>query len=200
MLLCSAGRTTEGKSLIRAEAPSIPRQENPQVALTKTAVDHILTTPGLSDAERVAILGETAQKLLAIRPASGWGLLRFGAPEHVVLLEQYESKYPYSSGKFPGPADTRSPIPLPPWHMQRPLRAGSASGQESVLVKTVATVDRLSGGRFIFGVGVGWRAEEFQALGISIDRRAQRTREYIEVMRKLEVKDTLGIGANKRRR
>jgi aminocarboxymuconate-semialdehyde decarboxylase len=36
---------------------------------TKTAVDHILTTPGLSDAERIAILGETAEKLLAIKPA-----------------------------------------------------------------------------------------------------------------------------------
>jgi aminocarboxymuconate-semialdehyde decarboxylase len=36
---------------------------------TKTAVDHILNTPGLSDAERVAMLGETAEKLLAIRPA-----------------------------------------------------------------------------------------------------------------------------------
>jgi aminocarboxymuconate-semialdehyde decarboxylase len=36
---------------------------------TKTAVDHILTTPGLSDAERVEILGETAAKLLAIKPA-----------------------------------------------------------------------------------------------------------------------------------
>ena len=36
---------------------------------TKTAVDHILTTPGLSDADRVAILGETAANLLAIKPA-----------------------------------------------------------------------------------------------------------------------------------
>lgn len=36
---------------------------------TKTAVDHILSTPGLSDAERVAILGETAAQLLVIRPA-----------------------------------------------------------------------------------------------------------------------------------
>ena len=35
----------------------------------KTAVDHILTAPGLSDAERIAILGETAEKLLAIKPA-----------------------------------------------------------------------------------------------------------------------------------
>ena len=34
---------------------------------TKTAVDHILGTPGLSDAERVAMLGETAAKLLGIK-------------------------------------------------------------------------------------------------------------------------------------
>jgi aminocarboxymuconate-semialdehyde decarboxylase len=36
---------------------------------TTTAVDHILGAPGLSDADRVAMLGETAEKLLAIRPA-----------------------------------------------------------------------------------------------------------------------------------
>src|SRR5260370_1139432 len=35
---------------------------------TKTAVDHILSTPGLSDDERVEILGGTAEKLLAIKP------------------------------------------------------------------------------------------------------------------------------------
>jgi aminocarboxymuconate-semialdehyde decarboxylase len=35
---------------------------------TTTAVDHILNTPGLSDDERVAILGETAEKLLSIKP------------------------------------------------------------------------------------------------------------------------------------
>ncbi len=33
---------------------------------TKTSVDHILGTPGLSDAERAAILGGTAAKLLGI--------------------------------------------------------------------------------------------------------------------------------------
>jgi aminocarboxymuconate-semialdehyde decarboxylase len=36
---------------------------------TKREVDHILSTPGLSDGERVAILGGTAERLLAIRPA-----------------------------------------------------------------------------------------------------------------------------------
>jgi len=35
---------------------------------TKTAVDHILATLGLSDGERVAILEETAEKLLAVKP------------------------------------------------------------------------------------------------------------------------------------
>ena len=44
---------------------------------------------------------------------------------------------------------------------------------------------RLSGGRFALGVGIGWSAEEFAALGIPFERRAQRTREYIEVMRRL---------------
>ena len=34
---------------------------------TKTSVDHILNTPGLSDAERVAMLGRTAAKLLGIK-------------------------------------------------------------------------------------------------------------------------------------
>ena len=36
---------------------------------TETAVDHILATPGLSDGERVAIPEETAEKLLAVKPA-----------------------------------------------------------------------------------------------------------------------------------
>ena len=43
---------------------------------TKTAVDHILATPSLSDGERVAILEETAEKLLAVRARSGEGRLR----------------------------------------------------------------------------------------------------------------------------
>ncbi len=38
---------------------------------TRTAVDHILATPGLSDAERAAMLGETAARLLGIKPIAG---------------------------------------------------------------------------------------------------------------------------------
>jgi len=39
-------------------------------------------------------------------------------------------------------------------------------------------------------VGVGWSSEEFKALGIPFERRAQRTREYIAVMRKLWGEET----------
>ena len=41
----------------------------------------------------------------------------------------------------------------------------------------------MSGGRFALGIGIGWLREEFDALGIPWERRAGRTREYIEAMR-----------------
>jgi probable F420-dependent oxidoreductase len=51
------------------------------------------------------------------------------------------------------------------------------------VARRVATLDVLSGGRMILGVGVGWMEEEFQLLGIPFKERAQRTREYIAVMK-----------------
>ena len=50
--------------------------------------------------------------------------------------------------------------------------------------KEVATLDYLSGGRVDFGVGIGWLEEEFRALGVPFERRAGRTRAYLEVMRR----------------
>ncbi len=122
------------------------------------------------------------------------GFSSIWAPEHVVLLEQYASKYPYSAGEFPMPTDTpfADPFTTLAYAAACTERIKLATGiclvpehNPLVLAKTVATLDRLSGGRFILGVGIGWLAEEFQALGLSFDRRAQRTREYIDVMRKL---------------
>jgi probable F420-dependent oxidoreductase len=48
--------------------------------------------------------------------------------------------------------------------------------------KDVTTLDHLSDGRFDFGVGIGWLAEEFEAVGASFSDRADRCREYLEVM------------------
>lgn len=51
--------------------------------------------------------------------------------------------------------------------------------------KQAATLDVLSHGRFVLGVGIGWSSEEFAALGIPFHDRAMRTEEYVEVMRTL---------------
>ena len=54
-----------------------------------------------------------------------------------------------------------------------------------VTAKLVATLDALSGGRVIFGVGVGWLREEFRAVAADPSRRGRVTDEYLEVCRRL---------------
>jgi probable F420-dependent oxidoreductase len=54
-----------------------------------------------------------------------------------------------------------------------------------VTAKIVATLDALSGGRAMLGVGVGWLREEFAALGQDASRRGRVTDEYLEVCRRL---------------
>jgi probable F420-dependent oxidoreductase len=57
------------------------------------------------------------------------------------------------------------------------------------LAEEVASLDVLSGGRFVLGVGTGWMREEFEALGISPKERGARTDEHIEVLRTLWTQD-----------
>ncbi|MGR8920424.1 MAG: LLM class flavin-dependent oxidoreductase, partial [Gammaproteobacteria bacterium] len=52
-----------------------------------------------------------------------------------------------------------------------------------VLAKEMASLDVLSNGRLIFGIGIGYLKAEFDALGIPFDNKAGRTREYLEAMR-----------------
>jgi probable F420-dependent oxidoreductase len=51
--------------------------------------------------------------------------------------------------------------------------------------KQVVDLDRLSGGRADFGIGVGWLREEFEAVAVPFARRGARTDEYLQVMRSL---------------
>jgi probable F420-dependent oxidoreductase len=58
--------------------------------------------------------------------------------------------------------------------------------RQSVLVaKQAAEVDLLTGGRFRLGVGLGWNAVEFEALGENFTNRGKRSEEQVEVMRRL---------------
>ena len=54
-----------------------------------------------------------------------------------------------------------------------------------VLAKELASVDVLSNGRVIFGVGVGYLGPEFAAIGVPMEDRGPRTVEYIEAMRSI---------------
>lgn len=52
-----------------------------------------------------------------------------------------------------------------------------------VLARRLATLDNLSGGRLLAGLGQGWMAEEFHAAGVSMARRGAGFEEHLEVMR-----------------
>ena len=54
-----------------------------------------------------------------------------------------------------------------------------------VLAKMLSTLDVLSRGRVIFGVGAGWLKEEFLTLGVSYEERGSITDEWIEVLKLL---------------
>src|SRR5438105_6488196 len=115
--------------------------------------------------------------------------------EHVVVPEGYESPYPYSaSGKMPGGETAPIPDPLVWISFVAGLtkRVRLATGililpqrNPVVLAKECATIDVLSGGRLTLGVGIGWLAEEFDAIGVPFAERVGRTEEYIRAMRAL---------------
>jgi len=54
-----------------------------------------------------------------------------------------------------------------------------------ITAKLVASLDLLSGGRFLFGIGAGWLREETEVMGAKFGSRWKRTREAIEAMRAL---------------
>jgi probable F420-dependent oxidoreductase len=57
--------------------------------------------------------------------------------------------------------------------------------QSALVAKQAAEVDLLTGGRFRLGVGLGWNAVEYEALGEKFTNRGKRSEEQVEVMRKL---------------
>ncbi len=134
------------------------------------------------------IIAQIARRAEAVGFDSLW------APEHVVLFDDaaYASQYPYNDTGRIGitDADLLDPFTALTFAAAHTERIKLATGiflvpqrHPLVVAKMVASLDRLSKGRFVFGVGIGWLKEEFQALGISPERRAQRTCEYLDAMR-----------------
>jgi len=64
--------------------------------------------------------------------------------------------------------------------------------RQTVLVaKQAAEVDLLSGGRLRLGVGLGWNAVEYEALGEDFSNRGKRSGEQVELMRKLWTEESV---------
>lgn len=115
--------------------------------------------------------------------------------EHVLLFDEYRSRYPYSEeGRLPGSSENGMLEQFTTLSFMAAVTSRIRVATGICLVpqrnpvytaKEVAAVDWLSGGRFDFGVGVGWLEEEFQALGVPFERRGARCRDYLALMKKL---------------
>jgi probable F420-dependent oxidoreductase len=115
--------------------------------------------------------------------------------EHPIVAENYEHRYSYSDdGTAPFREDTEMCDPLE-W------LAFAAGATERVklgtsvlllplhapiiLAKRVATLDALSGGRVLLGVGMGWQIEEYQTIGVPYGERGPRLDDGINAVRAL---------------
>jgi probable F420-dependent oxidoreductase len=115
------------------------------------------------------------------------------ASDHVVIPHRIASRYPYSpTGQFPLGPEVPFLEPLTTLAVVAGVTQRVALGT-SILVlphrnpvlaaKMAATLDHLSEGRLVLGVGVGWMREEIELLGGSYDRRGAWSDEALAVMR-----------------
>jgi probable F420-dependent oxidoreductase len=127
--------------------------------------------------------------------AEHFGFATLWSGEHVVMVDEPQSRYPYADdGKIavPAGADWIDPLIGLGFAAAATTTIGIATGvlllpehNPVVVAKQVATLDRLSGGRLTLGIGIGWSREEFDALGVPFERRAARTAEYVDAIRTL---------------
>ncbi|XCI64384.1 LLM class F420-dependent oxidoreductase [Mycolicibacterium parafortuitum] len=122
---------------------------------------------------------------------SGFATLWVG--EHVVMVDDVESHYPYrDDGKIAisPQVDWLDPLIALSFAAAATNRIGLATGvlllperNPVITAKQAASLDRLTGGRLSLGVGVGWSREEYDALGVPFEGRGRRLAEYVAAMR-----------------
>lgn len=152
--------------------------------------------------------GPLASPEIVLRVATGAEALRYSSlfvTDHVVLpASMARSVYPYSpTGHLPGGAaqDYLEPLTMLAWlaHATKRVKIGTSVlvipyRNPVVTAKMLATIDRLSGGRVILGVGVGWLREEFEALAAPpFEQRGRVTDDYLAVMRAAWTHDPVTI-------
>jgi probable F420-dependent oxidoreductase len=121
------------------------------------------------------------------RTTESLGYHFLGVSDHVALTKDVYSQYP---------APFYDPFTLLAWLSGITTRIELATTVAILpyrsplqLARVGANIDRLSGGRFILGVGVGWAREEFEVLGIPYEKRGAIADEYLEALLELWTKD-----------
>ena len=97
--------------------------------------------------------------------------------------------YRYASGETRGPWEAWTTLAGLAEATDRvaigPLVAATAFHAPFMLAKLAATVDEISGGRLVLGLGAGWNETEFAALGAPFDHRVARFEEAFTIVRTL---------------
>ena len=144
-----------------------------------------------------------ARAVEAAQAMEGAGFESVWTVEHAVIPTRIQSRYPETSnGELPFAPTVAIPDPLV-WLAYVAAAAPNLALGTAVLVlpqrnplttaKECATLDELTGGRVILGVGIGWLREEFEALGVPFEQRGRRTDEAVAVMRGLWQHDPFGF-------
>ncbi len=125
--------------------------------------------------------GATPDRLLAwARTVEGLGYDLLLTSDHVAITADVADQYP---------APFYEPFTLLSWLAGQ---TGSIKLGTTVLIapyrhpllvaRMAANLHQLSGGRFVLGVGVGWAAQEFEALGLDYRRRGRETDELLDAL------------------
>jgi probable F420-dependent oxidoreductase len=150
---------------------------------------------GLLPPYRTGVTADPSWITTFAQAAEASGFESLYVAEHVVVVAGYTSRYPYSdTGRMtlPDDADIPDPLDLLAFVAGATTTLGLGTGilvlpehHPVQLAKRLATIDRLSNGRLVAGVGVGWLREEIEAMDIDPSTRGARTDECIEAMRVL---------------
>jgi len=147
----------------------------------------------------------TPENLLRLaRHAELRGIDSVWVSDHVIVPDHVESSYPYDRNPQPAAAlmqrlehfyDALTTLAFLAGATTR-IRLGVSVyvvplRNPVLTAKTVASLDALSGGRVIFGCGVGWLREEFDALHADFDARGALTDEYLRICRDLWIADVV---------